>query len=84
MDLLKKEYINFVVDRYYKTNHELHYSNVMKELKDIYESFCFIDDELHDARLRIKPEQNQEIININIGSYILMRIDGMPQLIYDL
>lgn len=84
MDLLKKEYINFVVNRYYKTNHELHYSNVMKELKDIYESFCFIDDELHDSRLRIEPEQNQEIININIGSYILMRIDGMPPLIYDL
>ena len=65
MDLLTKKQINFVVSKYYKNNHKIKYLKVINELK-----YYILSSDL----------SNEDENNFEIGSYLVLRTNGMPPL----
>ena len=66
MDILKKKHIDYIVNKYYKNNHYKKYIKVINQL-NFY---------VKESNITIE-EQN----TINIGGYLVYRVNGMPPLI---
>ena len=65
MDILKKNQIEYIVDKYFKNQHKVNYSKVIDQFKYYVKSSNFSDEEFDQTE---------------IGGYLVFRINGMPSL----
>ena len=66
MDILNKNQINYIVDKYFKKEHKKKYIYVLNQFKYFIYSSNLSDEDVND---------------IDIGGYLVYRINGMPPLV---